>query len=101
MDNNYRIMVEPLTEEGAEEFPEELRCLECKGFMMIAVQEDGKQVAMQLVSKIDMAEAIARETALFAASRIAAGMREAMEIEEKAVSPMDMLREALGDHGGA
>ena len=102
MEYNYRIMIEPLTDEGAKEFPEELRCLECEGFTLIATQEDGKAIAIQHMTKMGNAEAIAANTELFAASRIAAGIREAVEIEKKAVSPLDMLRKALGaDDGGA
>ena len=96
MENNYRITVEPLTETGREDFPEELRCMECEGFTLIATQEDGKTLAMQHMTNMQNAEAIAANTALFAASRIAAGIREARDIEAKDVSPLDILRKALG-----
>ena len=83
MENNYRIMIEPLNSEMEENFSDELRSLECVGFALIAEQGDGTIVAVNHMNNIGIAKAIAGNTVLYAASRIAQGLREATEIEEK------------------
>lgn len=83
MENNYRIMIEPLNSEMEEKFNDELRSLECKGFTIIAEQGDGMTVAVNHMHNLGIAKAIAVNTTLYAASRIAEGLREADEIEEK------------------
>ena len=84
MENNYRIMIEPLNSEMEENFSDELRSLECVGFALIAEQGDGTIVAVNHMNNIGIAKAIAGNTVLYAASRIAQGLREAAEIERKA-----------------
>ena len=84
MENNYRIMIEPMNSEMEENFSEELRSLECVGFTVIAEQGDGTIVAVNHMNNIGIAKAIAGNTVLYAASRIAQGLRKAAEIERKA-----------------
>ena len=83
MENNYRIMIEPLNSEMEENFSDELRSLECEGFTVIAEQGDGTIVAVNHMNNLGIAKAIAGNTTLSAASRIAKGLREAAEIERK------------------
>ena len=79
---NYRIIVEPISEE-AQDIPEEYRTgVECGGFTLIA--DFGKSVlcSFQSVNVIDIAHAMSREPILMRAAHIAKAMREAMQMKQ-------------------
>ena len=62
MENNYRVMIEPLNSEMEENFSDELRLLECVGFALIAEQGDGTIVAVNHMNNLGIAKAIAGNT---------------------------------------
>ena len=96
MENNYRITVEPLTEEGKREFPGKLRSFECEGFTIITRGEGVNMVCIQSMNKTENAAAIFQDKSLFASSKIAEGMYKAEKIECESVSMLDILKKALG-----
>ena len=91
--SNYRIHIEPLNDEV--KLPEELRGGVCvDGFSLI--YDDGDKsstVAIQHMTTLDVAKAVASCPVMRAAARLAEGLREAMEIERR--GSMDGLLEKL------
>ncbi len=80
--SNYRIHIEQINPDV--ELPEELRGGVCvDGFTLIYNEQDHGTVAIQHVTTLDVAKAIAPCATLRAAARIAEGLHEAAEIERK------------------
>lgn len=81
---NYRITIEPISDEARENFPEELRGgIECEGYALIADKGSKTEVNIQSMSNGDIAIGIANTPCLLASAHIAKAMQEAREIEMK------------------
>lgn len=79
---NYRIIVEPISDE-AKDIPEEYRTgVECGGFTLIADLGKSALYTFQSVNVIDIAHAMSRESILMQAAHIAKAMREAKQMKQ-------------------
>ena len=77
---NYRIIVEPISEE-AQDLPDDFKSgIECSGFTLLADLGDRTMRCIQSVSVLDIAQAIFKESALMQAAHIAKAMREANDM---------------------
>ena len=77
---NYRITIEPISEE-AQELPDNLKSgIECSGFTLLADFGDRSMNSIQNVSVLDIAQAIFKESVLMRAAHIAKAMHEANEM---------------------
>ena len=85
MDNckkNYRIIVEPISEE-AQDLPDDFKSvIECSGFTLLADFGDKTMRCIQNVSVLDIAQAIFKESVLMQAAHIAKAMREAAQMKQ-------------------
>lgn len=94
--SNYRITIEQIDDKAG--LPEGLRKpIECAGFSMILMDDEHKldSVAVVHMTTLQVAEAIAETNNLYAASKIADGLRQAQEIERK--GSMDSILRKLRD----
>ena len=80
--SNYRIIIEPTTEEAAKSLPEELRrgC-ECSGFVLMADRTGDSFTAIQDIRRMEIAAMISSSAELLACSHIAKAVQEAKNIE--------------------
>lgn len=81
---NYRIIIEPISEQGAGNLPEELRGVECTGFVLIADKGEHTTTAIQNIGRMPIATAISQTPALMACAHIAKAVREADGMERSA-----------------
>lgn len=94
--NNYRITIEQIDDKAG--LPEGLRePIECAGFSLVLMKDENKLDSVSIVhmTTMNVAEAIANTNNLFAASKIADGLRQSAEIERK--GSMDELLRKLRD----
>ena len=89
---NFRITIEPISEAGKKDFPEELRGgVECQGYVLIADQCGKTEVNVMHMSKSDIAIGISQTPLLLASAHIAKAMREANEMELKSRAFSDLM----------
>ena len=82
--SNYRIIIEPTTEEVAKRLPEKLReGVECEGFVLLIDKADDHITAIQDIGRMDIASMIGNSAQLLACSHIAKAMHEAKDMERK------------------
>ena len=94
--SNYRITIEPINDKAG--LPDGLqKPIECAGFSMILMEDEHKLDSVSVVhmTTLQVAEAIAQTNNLYAASKIADGLRQAQEIERK--GSMDSILRKLRD----
>lgn len=72
----YRIKPEVIGDEERKVMSEKLRGVDCIGFAIIALQENGCTVSIHGVTNIDLSCAIAGSDELMAASLVAKAMRD-------------------------
>lgn len=81
----YKITVETIDQGGQPVVSDVLRNgMECSGFALIALHDDGTTVAVQNTNPMALAEVFSREGALAAAAHIGKAMREAENMVAKA-----------------
>lgn len=79
--NNYRIIIEPISERGEKELPEKLRGgVECEGFVLMSNTAAGNAVILQGVRRIDVAAGIASSDDLMAAAYVAKALRKSKKL---------------------
>ena len=79
----YRIKVEVIDGSGEELNSEYTDGIECAGFVILGINEDGCDTALHHVTSLDVAKAIAGSDSMMAASAIAKGLRDAVKYEAK------------------
>ena len=96
---NYRIKIEPISEEGEKNLSADLRNgIDCAGFTLIANMGTKTQIVIQRMSSHDLAEAFAGESKFMAAAHIGKAIREARDIEVKPISPLDLMRNLMAQN---
>ena len=79
----YRIKVEVIDGSGEELDSEYTDGIECAGFVILWIAEDGYNTALHHVTTLDIANAIAGSDNMMSASVIAKGIRDAAKYEAK------------------
>lgn len=93
---NFRVMADGFgPSESGDMFVSDLtEGIKCKGFLVVAMKEDGCTVAIHRMNLNDIADAIVSSDELMTASFLAKGMYDAKQYHEKAKENklMELLR---------